>query len=93
MGSTIETTSQQCALATVHYCLRNNAALAAINRMLMDTVQTFDDVSIADWFAISVHRTVQAYDDIHYVRQFEPVPLLSATGIAMTRHLVEKVCE
>lgn len=79
--------------ATVHYCLRNNAALAAINRMLIDTVQTFDDVSVADRFAISVHRTVQAYDDIHYVRQFEPVPLLSATGVAMTRHLIEKVCE
>jgi hypothetical protein len=77
---------------TAHSCLRNNALLAAANRLLVDTVQMFDDVSVVDWFGITAPYTEQARDLYHYVWEQDPLKL-SPTGVAMTRLLIQAVCK
>jgi hypothetical protein len=78
-------------LGGLHSNLRNNAMLAAANRLLADTVLAFNDVALADWFAVTVSRSLQALDNTHYVnvkRKHE----LNDVGLAMMKLLVEDLC-
>jgi hypothetical protein len=75
---------------TAHSCLSNNAMLAAVSRLLADIALKFDDVSIADWFGVSLSRSHETDDGIHHLR-FDGVHL-NDVGLGMMRLLVEQVC-
>ncbi len=64
---------------------------AAANRLLADIVYAFDDVALADWFAVTVSRSLEARDDIHYMNVTRQLDL-NDVGLAMMRMLVEHVC-
>jgi hypothetical protein len=77
--------------APVRYDLRNNAMLAAANRLLVETALMFDDVIIADWFSVTVARSSAATDRVHYLK--EDTTSLNDVGIAMMRLLVDQMCK
>lgn len=79
-------------LGGLHTNLRNNAMLAAANRLLADTVHAFDNVALVDWFEVTVSRSLKATDKNHYVTA-KGQPTLNDVGLAMTRLLVESVCD
>jgi hypothetical protein len=78
-------------LGGLHSNLRNNAMQAAANRLLADTVLAFNDVTLADWFAVTVSRSLEALDNTHYVK-VRREPELNDVGLAMMKLLVEDIC-
>jgi hypothetical protein len=77
--------------APARYDLRNNAMLAAANHLLVETALMFDDVTIVDWFSVTVARSSAATDHIHYLKP--GTKSLNDVGIAMMRLLVDQMCK
>ena len=70
--------------------LGNNALIAAAMDLLTQVVEPFDHVTLVDWFAMTVSRTLKASDKIHYITKEEKV--LNDVGWTMTRLLFEHLC-
>ena len=79
-----------------HSCLRNNAALAAVNTLLAETISSYQNVHLVDWFEVSVSRSREANDGIHFVAydksRTKILPILNDVGKAMTMLLVDQLC-
>lgn len=70
---------------------RSQALVAAANALLGDVVRQYSDVTLVDWFSVTVARSLQATDGLHYL--LPGTQQHNDVGLAMTRLLVEHMCD